>query len=445
MSQVLLINGQKELAGVLSLNLHVYTGADIVLKKDPAEALDFLKVVKLIDLVIIDDDPEGPYEDFTSIRAFLEESRAKIPLIYRGPRESFPGAQFVFGVESDLQKLIASSAKLMGVTALAMAEQSLPDFFPVPLAHFELVQTCVCDVFLAMGGPSKGKYVKRFRSGDECPEKVLKRYGGFGVKYLYIASHERLSFAKKFSENILCKLKNKKLEGDEKLQVAHQAMDFVMDDIREFGLTGENVAISKACIESINAICTSVPDLGDLFQDLLNNKSGYRYKHAQIIIYICHQIKDDLEWSTKELVDKLAFVAFFHDISLSDDKLARVNDLKSFLREAKVLSDKEKQMVQMHAYKSAEMIRSFPQSPIDVDVIIRQHHGVLNGVGFPKFFSSALSPIAIVFIVVETFADLIITAHEGKMPKEEILPMLRETFKKQKFKQVVELIEKIKF
>ena len=102
--------------------------------------------------------------------------------------------------------------------------------------------------------------------------------------------------------------------------------------------------------------------------------------------------------------------AFFHstiaDIEtlIEEEKLLKIMDLDS-LRKAN-LTPRERDAVLNHANKAALLAQTYPRLPQGVDIIIKQHHGVSNGVGFPEALTAGISPMAIFFVVVEDFMNI---------------------------------------
>src|SRR5690606_13376992 len=111
---------------------------------------------------------------------------------------------------------------------------------------------------------------------------------------------------------------------------------------------------------------------------MINNKSGYLFKHTQILTYVCLHIIKNIDWGSPEQEEKICFISLFHDIVLENDEMAQIHSTQE-LRSAK-LNTQERMLVERHAQMSAELVAKFPHSPMGADQIIRQHHGMLNGI-----------------------------------------------------------------
>jgi HD-GYP domain-containing protein (c-di-GMP phosphodiesterase class II) len=131
-------------------------------------------------------------------------------------------------------------------------------------------------------------------------------------------------------------------------------------------------------------------------------------------------------------------VSFFHDIYLEEEKLLKIMDQES-LRKAN-LTPRERDAVLNHANKAALLVQGYPRLPQGVDVIIKQHHGVSNGVGFPEVLTAAISPMAIFFVVIEDFVTCILENSES-LNFTPILAHLKQRYQLPTYRKIVTEIE----
>ena len=137
------------------------------------------------------------------------------------------------------------------------------------------------------------------------------------------------------------------------------------------------------------------------------DKSSYPFKHCQLNAFISAFIVERLDWGTKEHAEKMAFISFYHDILLTKKEYIIIDNNKDL--ENSNLNDSEKELVKNHAYRTSLLIQKLSRSPIGADSLIKQHHGMLSGIGFEsKRFSNNLSPLTIIFIIAEAFGNAIL-------------------------------------
>ena len=139
----------------------------------------------------------------------------------------------------------------------------------------------------------------------------------------------------------------------------------------------------------------------------------------------------------------MSFISFFHDIVLETDEQAKIKSTKEL--KSAPFTPAERHLVERHAQMSAEFASKFPHAPMGADQIIRQHHGVLNGIGFSEHFGNNVSPISIVFIVAEEFTRIIMAREFGPFDRKDMLRELKEQFPTSRFQKVIGLLETITF
>jgi putative nucleotidyltransferase with HDIG domain len=157
-------------------------------------------------------------------------------------------------------------------------------------------------------------------------------------------------------------------------------------------------------------------------------------------MFVATHLMDQLDWVNEEQKNKLQFIAFFHDIALENSEQARVHTDKE-LRESK-FSSPQKELIKKHAQLGAAIAGQYPNAPIGVEQIIKQHHGMANGVGFSEHYSQNISPMAIVFILAEDFVDNLM--HAGVDFKIETkIAQMRERYSTQRFQKIIDSLESI--
>ncbi len=128
------------------------------------------------------------------------------------------------------------------------------------------------------------------------------------------------------------------------------------------------------------------------------HEGKYITSHSMMLAELSCAIAAQAEMGTPKDFLKLVFASFLHDLSLTDNQLARLSDVNKVMS-SPVFSDEQKRAFQLHPIKAAEYARQFQEIPQDVDTIISQHHELPDGSGFPrKLTHSQISPLSSVFI-----------------------------------------------
>ena len=98
-------------------------------------------------------------------------------------------------------------------------------------------------------------------------------------------------------------------------------------------------------MKKMEEIVYTYPKLGDLLKLLLNNPTSFRFRRTQLTTYVAFHIVSNMEWGSTEQQEKLAFVAYFHDITLQCDKYAMIKNNEEVIAANLNLKPDERQEV----------------------------------------------------------------------------------------------------
>jgi HD-GYP domain-containing protein (c-di-GMP phosphodiesterase class II) len=235
----------------------------------------------------------------------------------------------------------------------------------------------------------------------------------------------------------------------DRVVITAQGMDMVADEIFEGKeeINAEIAKISKACIESVNLIIRECPKLKNLLGELLESKQEYVYVHSLVSSFVASKIVEKMPWGSLEQAEKIAFAFFFHDLYL----LPVYKKHPEFKSEEELLlddhvSEEDKKLIMDHAKLSGDLIKTFPRAPIGADMIVTQHHGMINGVGFAINYKDDISPLSKIMMISETVADdLLKTYQQGikEVNKEKIIEKLNQKFRTHTYKKIIQTIDLI--
>lgn len=447
MSQTLLVHNDQAIIDLLGLNLPTYVGTDVVTKSCYKDAQTLIEHHPGIHLIICADKID---DELTAdlVKQLQKNLNKKFDLIVLGERSTLTTSnQIIILPESpELKKIIQAAAKLLKVTPKKMMEMAVPDFYPID-AHFcSSIKTAPCEIYILTG---ESDYQKKFETGDPVHAEEIKMLIEAGHGTFFVNAANRLKFVNHVTVDLLTKLSGKSLSPEEKVTATNEAMQVVHDQALngEDPLSKETEKLASVAIKSCLDIAKANPTVATLLKKLFANRSSFLYRHTQLIIYLTQHILTHVEWGSTEQKEKLAFVAFFHDLYLTDDKLAKFNSDYAVNNDT-TLTLIEKETLIKHARNAAEAVQKFSMAPLGADVIIMQHHGMTSGQGFAKSFTNSISPLAIVFIVAEEMSHLILE-HDSfdqlSELKDEMLDKLSQKFPRSNYQRVIETLREIQF
>lgn len=175
-----------------------------------------------------------------------------------------------------------------------------------------------------------------------------------------------------------------------------------------------------------------------ILQTLPNNES----KHSMTTCMVSLMIAEEMKLTQQVVLEKLAMGALLHDVGLKFVPQAILDKPKH------LWSPEEMLTYEQHPLKGAEMLRDIKDIPMDVLLIVSEHHENSLGTGFPKKLRDIkTSPLARIVGVADYFADLLFNLKDGKnyTPDEAIAyieDLQGQPFNKQVFTALKNIINK---
>lgn len=453
MRNVLLVSDNEILNDLYVLNLEVYTGTKVIIQPDAKKAIESLSQSPHPDVVVSLNMIHGQ-ETALLLQQHLEKSGLIIPFIVLG---SLPKNMVnVINVPStyNLQHFIRVIAKILGVTAKEMAEKVVTPFYPVPTKSVIGVSVANCNIYLeTKKNDEESDYILVLKKGSPVTQTIKKFYQD-GIATLYVNASDRLVMVNQVSARVIDILKASDAPVEKKVEALSSGFEFIASQLVNSPEVSQELAqLSMVCVKSMEDIGKETPSLRGLLSLLQNNKEGHLYVHSMLASYIAQHIVTHISWGGEGHVEKVNFVLFFHDIMLTPiyAKYPHLKFEEDILFDEKV-SDKDKEIVLNHARLSAEMMSTYKRAPHGADLLIKQHHGMTNGIGFAIEFKDDVSPLSKVVIVAEAYVEELMRLREEQQEKQKEKPIdnkammiyLTEKFKKHTYKKIIETLVNLK-
>lgn len=453
MSQALIISDNEVLNDLYSVNLEVYTGTNVTVKRNCDEAIKLLELSPNFDVIIslcmLDDIDSG-----SITYQHIIENELEIPLIVVGKKSDVPDDVPQVAGCYDIKNFIRTVAKVLEISAKDMADKSVPEYYPIPIKLYYNVQSVPCETYLKVKNSMvESEYPKIYSKGDS-PSASIKKYIDEGVHFLYVDSAKRLEVINLASQCILTELNalgDPSVTDEKKIEVIEQGIEIVADKLfMENEINAEVIEISKSCMKSVKDVVENNPKLKNILKLLTANRASYLYSHSIIATYVATHIVKTISWGGDSHIDKINFVFFFHDMYLAPiyNKYPELKYEEEALFNNK-LDDKEKDTILNHAKLASEALAKYPRLPMGADQIILQHHGMTNGQGFAVNFKDDISPLAKVMIIAEGFTEELLKTLEEttqeKLTKSEIVKALHVKFPRHTYKKIIETLSELKF
>jgi hypothetical protein len=440
MLQLLLIDQDPNFSKVVKLNLMKAYDFNVIEKETIADALDILEMLPDISLIIIRNVVHFNSKVNDLIK-FLKDNNSKVPVLSDGKVDYEKST--VIADQTSWKELIDSAGKILGFNKLASYSEAGTEYVPVPLSYFYNIHETSfgCDVYIRIKkNETEYHFFKRLNSTDYFERKDIEKYQNAGLKEFHIHREHFTTFVNYLTDKLTLQLSDKKLQGKERLQLAAEVFELTVDRISSLGIDERSMDIVSEGVKSMQASLGSNNALSDFLALMMKNQLSYNYAHSFLVCLLLNKIIRQFEWDSANVREKISYIAFFHDIALKDPEFAKFQSMEA-LDKADVTAE-QKIQIQQHAFKASQILDQFNNIPIGIAALVREHHGMKAGVGFTTTPGNNISPLSMIFIVVEHFAGefLKIDGPPKKSQLDEILTDLEKIYSKGTYHQAVEAL-----
>jgi len=438
MGQIVLIEDNPSLNELLSINLTTYVGVEVIPRKNAEDAIGLLNILPNVDLIICSH-KIGEEETAKVLVNYINEKKLDTGLIILGgSAKSHSEHAVIIENASEWEKVINTSAKILGISQEILAKKVLPDYIPIPVSYFARLDTSCCDVFIRIKkGPDDFQFVKRIHAGDTFSKTMVKRYVEQGLTHFYIPKELQKNFTNFLSDQLVKILENNYEDIDEQIEVVADSYNVATKEILKLGFTSATVQLTDSIVDNMVEIFDKSSEMSTLLHKIINSKSSYLYQHCHMTSVVASECIKNLGIETKADHEKLAFAAFFKDISFVDnEELAKITTYEEL--EKAEISEEDWDLVFNHALESSVLIRKHPEAPLGVDDIVKHHHGSMNGKGFSTANVTKLTSLQQIFLISAEFVkELMAYRERGGKPT----PIIEELYQKYPTPDMVSVIK----
>lgn len=444
MKNIIIFSDNELLNQLYLINLEIYIGASVTIIKDINSAKKSFKEFKNYDL-IISVAMLNEYEIGKLSYMALEELCLPVPFILIGsPHDEMPNATIVPS-SYNLQTLLRAIASVLGVTAKTMSEISVPKYYPISISYLQHIQNTPCDLYLQIKGPTNQHEYVLCSTKDTQIIAIIKKLQKEGVTNLFVLSQDRLMMVNKISLSLaLMASGTSGASTNAKSDAVSAGFSFVAAQLIENAeVVQEIVTIADACSKVMDNVMSEVSGIKALVKILMQNQEGYIYTHSMLTAYVAKHIIKHVAWGGDSHIERINFMVFFHDLYLVPiyEKYPKARKEEDLLF-GEMLTDEEKELVLNHARLAGEQITKYKKCPSGIDTLIKQHHGMSNGVGFATEFSDNISPLSKLFMIAEEFAEYYLDAKykdkNFKINLPEYVSELHLKYSKHTYKKIIE-------
>lgn len=405
MAQVILIERNKTINDLITINLRSQLGVELIQKNNAQEAIGLLEILPNIDLIIT---YHTVLSEHTAemLRKFISDNNLTTRLIVMGSQKKdneVDGIALYIDDSKDWKQVVQASAKILGINQEEVAKKPLPDYLPIPVRYFLNLEYTNCDVYIRIKKTAVDfQYIKRIHSGDNFTKEEILKYVSQNLAYFYIPKEGHKNFNTLLSNQLVSKLDDPTLDPTSKMQLLGESYEIAIKEIKNLGFSTDTIQLSESIVGNMVNNFEQVKEMAGFLKKILNSQTGLLFQRGHLTSIIACEMAKNMAVTEIKVFEKISYGAFFNDVAFVDDELlSKINSLDEL--EKANLSEAQFHLVMNHAAETAEMVKKHPEVPVGTDEIIRHHHGVQHGVGF----SNQLDKLPLsskIFVVAHNFS-----------------------------------------
>lgn len=437
MSQTILVEPNEDLKNIFKLNLTTYAGTDIIDRENATDTIDLLKILPSIDLIICKVEVDGE-KTALEIYSFLKQHKMDIPMIILGEAGELSGKVLALAEPTSWEILVKHAGNLLGVTEESVSKKVKPNYIPISIHYFFEIDHTPCDVYIRIKNSNfEYKFVKRLHEQDNFTEEDIKKYQNQGLKDFYIPRDYQQYFVTFLTNSIINRLETD-LPLEDRLTTNSRAYDIVREHIQKVGFSSDISELAESNIQSMIKAIKEAPKFANLLRFLFSSKISYAYQKAHLCCVFANFIVSKQSWYEERHLSILTYLSFFADVTLKSTKQMQINSEEELDKAG--LSDDERMRVLTHAKDASELLSDFPSSSEYLELVVMQHQGMEDGIGFATEPSPELHPISRVFLVSDAFVKIMLDPN-GPKNKKDILTILYMQFSTPGYQKIIKVLE----
>ena len=294
------------------------------------------------------------------------------------------------------------------------------------------------DIYIKVG---QDKFIKIFHKGAPIEATDLEKFKAKGIEFLYIENSGARAALKEIILNISHLSKVKTADIGPSMDMSRDALEAIASFNATLGFTKEANILTQECIKLTLKTIQANSTLGVLFSRLRTQSESYFSFHSVALAHLACGLASLLGWTSEVTFYKLSLAAFLHDITLPNDKIAQIQSLQELSLRRGQFSEEEMTIFRKHPEAAADIIASLADIPPDIDSIVRQHHELPDGSGFPRCLEYAqLTPLSCLIIMAHKLLPFL-CREEGRDAILSFLGQLDPSFERGNFGKITNAIK----
>jgi hypothetical protein len=430
---IVLVDNLKRSSQLYTVGLEAYVGAVVVEFSTIDEAVDYIG--SNTPAIVITRGTFDQRDAGIKFAQLIDQNKLKTHLIIIGHSKVSVHEATIFEDNVEVRDVIKKCAAFLGVTAKAMAEKDVGEYYPIKLSLICPNLVLVCPIYKK----NNDSFSKFLDIGNKLHPEILTILNSTGEKEIFVEAAHRLRFVNSISVFLAELMADDRLTLEDTILFSNNSYSIIRDSARRMMISPVIIQSTEGNISTMLSITQRIPKLNQLLKMATSNVNLI-FKHSLLTCFVASHIIDKMEWGNNEQKVKIAFVSFFSNLLLNEDDYIFIHSDEDL--ELLNLSEKERENVWNHSLNAAKLMSKYYTSlPMGVETIVKQHHGNRYGMGFAHH-PSTISPLALLYIITDEWVSLILKAERRKLPltRSESLSIIKNKYKGVMYAEIIDAL-----
>ncbi|WP_372655118.1 hypothetical protein [Halobacteriovorax sp.] len=312
------------------------------------------------------------------------------------------------------------------------------EFVKFPISFFYNMDKAVVNIFICIQKKEGLKYILRYAKNDIIELEELKNYQSKGMSYLFIVESDKDELNNTLS-NSTCY----EVATENTLESMNNALELASSLFHETGYSPASIQL----IEELNLSLFNKLEQeskrspkGALIKNILDSKDSIFFKKVSLHSVLGMDILKKEEWAMQRHYELFNFMSLFCDIALTKTDMIYVSTQEEF--DESKYSKEDSEVLETHALIAFDLLDGYQAKPINVDLLILEHHGNKSGIGFSGNVGSSLNKIVVISRIAETLALELLKSERDHLNYsfEDVVERVDEKYDSQRVRNILKSV-----
>lgn len=444
--RVLVADDTEDIRELMVAWLRTQFGAEVLAVASGNQAQKILQTDHAFDCIVSDFNmPDG---NGGELLRFLVQQQISIPFIlcsteppssYQAFNDVKPQAyvlkfEAIKALKPTLERLLPVQVKSGGATKIgAPAPSASPSsspsaastsaYFPLPLKRLKsFSERTLTPLFVPL---AKNQFAKVFDAGQTWASPPQVKAPVEAMDPLWVQGSDMATYFAEWTAKVNFQIDKETVSTAASIKYSAEAVEWIQRVSQELGLTPELREVADTCARLAARAISRDPSFESLIRDLTLGDDSYLTSHCTALAHLACGLASQAGVQSEEKLYRLSLAALLHDLSLTNNEVARIQTQEEFRRRWGEFTPEQHDAFKRHPEASARLAAAHSGLPREVSDMILGHHERPDGTGFPQGKKAAdIGELTALFIlsnhILSALSDPV---HEGQTIREILAAM----------------------